>query len=175
METTQDYLKSRDKIDIAPRIHVLQGSVLDPGDMQRIRASEAHAFFVMPNMFAQDLVQEDSENVVRVLAIRRAVPLVRTVVLLTKSENRQLLIEHGQIQNKYLLCVAVDQFKLELVGKTCQVPGFASLICNLCKTIGDCDSEEEPGWQNEYDQGLGNELYEVELSNTYANKKSNIW
>jgi hypothetical protein len=173
METTQDYLKQRSMIDIAPRIHVLQGSVLDPNDMNRIRATEAAAFFVMPNMFAQDLVQEDSENVVRVLAIRRAMPTVRTVVLLTKAENRQLLMEHGgQAQNRYLLCIAVDQFKLELVGKTCQVPGFASLICNLCKTIGDCDADDDPGWQIEYDQGLGNELYEVELSNTYANKKA---
>lgn len=172
MEQIQDYLKLRSMIDIAPRIHVLQGSVLDQTDMQRIKAIDAATFFVMPNMFAQDLVQEDSENVVRVLAIRRAVPMVRVVVLLTKAENRQLLIEQGQIQNRFLLCIAVDQFKLELVGKTCQVPGFASLICNLCKTIGDCESEDDPGWQMEYDQGLGNELYEVELSNTYANKKA---
>merc|ERR1719456_861328 len=90
-----------------------------------------------------------------------------------KAENEQLLHEQGQALGNTITCLAIDQFKLQLVGKSCQVPGFATLICNLFKTIAETEESEEDylkvgRWLADYDKGTGNEIYEVELSATYA-------
>merc|ERR1719456_1546200 len=90
-----------------------------------------------------------------------------------KAENEQLLHEQGQALGNTITCLAIDQFKLELVGKSCQVPGFATLICNLFKTIADSELDDYSNlgaWLQDYDKGTGNEIYEVALSFSYAQR-----
>merc|ERR1719352_188361 len=62
-------------------------------------------------------------------------------------------------------------FKLELLGKSCEVPGFSPLICNLFKTVAEIENEDYKAigeWMQDYDKGTGKEIYEIELSHTYA-------
>merc|ERR550514_1543442 len=95
MDATVQYMKKKTNLHIAPRVHILQGTVLDNADLVRISLLTAVGCFVLPNIFATDPMQEDTENVVRVLAVRRAAPQVRVIVLLHKAENKQLLSEGG--------------------------------------------------------------------------------
>eukprot|EP00927_Polykrikos_kofoidii_P077076 TRINITY_DN74069_c0_g1_i1.p1 TRINITY_DN74069_c0_g1~~TRINITY_DN74069_c0_g1_i1.p1 ORF type:complete len:1107 (+),score=172.79 TRINITY_DN74069_c0_g1_i1:139-3459(+) len=170
------WLKRKSNVRILPRITLLSGSVLDPSDLQRCAVGRAAALFLIPNYQTMDALQEDTENIIRMLSVRSFVRLLRIILVLLKAENLKLLHDIGMREGQLLSCIAADKFKMETAGKTCQVPGFSTLICNLCKTMG-VDNEDEaqqtlPTWMREYDRGSGNELYEVPLSMAYTSRKA---
>jgi hypothetical protein len=174
------FLKRKTNQHIILKVHLLAGTVLDNVDQQRIAVEDAHCFYVLPDIFRADTTQEDLESIVRVLALRRACPETRIIVLLHRAVHKELL--HGTGASTDVICI--DQLKLQLVGKSTAVPGFSTMVCNLCKTWsiqklkrtptqGQQMSQgiaEEMEWQNEYDLGLGAELYEVPLSTYYWGK-----
>jgi len=168
------HLTHKSNIHVAPLVHVLQGSVLDRLDLHRVSMTQAITCFVLPNTSCKDFMHEDTENIIRMTSVLQFVPHIRIVLLLMKAEHRQLIYDTGASS---ITCLAIDQFKLELVGKQCQVPGFSTFICNLCKTTAVPENEEldedlSKLWMKEYEHGMGNELYEVELSPTYADRAS---
>jgi hypothetical protein len=131
-------------------------------------------FYILPDMETSDPMQEDTENIIRMMAVRQTAKYVRIVLLLLKAENMQLIRDGGMQMGNLLDCIAVDQFKFELVGKTCLVPGFQTLVCNLCCTTGDDEDDTLPAWQQEYFRGAGNELYEVELNGVYNRRQASF-
>jgi len=168
------FLKKKSNIKIAPRVTLLMGNAVDATDMHRAGVAQAAALFVFPSSTA-DPTQEDTENIIRMMSIRRVVKHLRIILILLKAEHLSLLRETGVRSGHLLTVLACDQFKFELVGKTCQVPGLSTLICNLCKTTGDAPEEVAatwPLWKQEYIAGSGNELYEVELSPAYCAKRA---
>jgi hypothetical protein len=173
MSNIQKEMKQRKNVHIAPRVHAFQGSVLEKNDLHRVAPMQATAVFVLPNLQCRDYMHEDTEDIIRMMAVLKINPQVRLILLLMKAENQQLLNESGAAHGSNITCLAIDQFKLELVGKSCQVPGFATLICNLFKTIADSGEEDYSllgAWLQDYDKGTGNEIYEVELSATYSQR-----
>jgi len=61
------------------------------------------------------------------------------------------------------------------MGKSCEVKGFVTLVCNLVKCMGHEEvdpssghKDHRPKWQREYEIGAANELYEIPLSPCYA-------
>lgn len=175
MHAIQRELRQRKNVHVAPKVHILQGSVLEAHDLQRVAPLQATAVFVLPDIQSKDYMHEDTENIIRMMAVLKVNPQCRMIILLMKAENQQLVHEAGanSAQDSNITCLAIDQFKLELVGKSCQVPGFSTLICNLFKTISDTEEEDYSNlgsWLQDYDKGTGNEIYEVELSQTYAQR-----
>jgi hypothetical protein len=174
------FLKRKTNQHIILKVHLLAGTVLDNVDQQRIAVEDAHCFYVLPDIFRADTTQEDLESIVRVLALRRTCPDTRIIVLLHRAVHKELL--HGTGASTDVICI--DQLKLQLAGKSTAVPGFSTMVCNLCKTWsiqklkrtptqGQQMSQgiaEEMEWLNEYDLGLGAELYEVPLSTFYWGK-----
>lgn len=177
------HLKDRSMVRIARQVYVFQGNVLDQQDLDRVSIGRAAGVFVLPNSNCEDPLTEDTENIIRMMAMQRATPAsTHLILLLMKSENQRLLDEAG-MTGLDLSCLALDQFKMEIMGKSSQVPGFSTFICNLCKSMqGDEDNaatkfedpldDQRQVWQQEYDHGMGQELYEVELSHTYAAKQA---
>merc|ERR1719235_2415161 len=66
--------------------------------------------------------------------------------------------------------LSMGAFKLSVLGKACLTPGVAAFIGNLCKTVADADAAGEL-WQNQYEFGLGQEIYEIPLSVAYHGSK----
>lgn len=173
MQAINKEMRQRKNVHISPRVHAFQGSVLERHDLQRVAPMHATAFFILPNVQCKDYMHEDTEDIIRMMAVLKVNPQVRMILLLMKAENQQLLNEAGAEVQSNITCLAIDQFKLELMGKSCQVPGFATLICNLFKTISDTEEEDYSNmgaWLQDYDKGTGNEIYEVELSATYSQR-----
>eukprot|EP00931_Biecheleriopsis_adriatica_P005603 TRINITY_DN107095_c0_g1_i1.p1 TRINITY_DN107095_c0_g1~~TRINITY_DN107095_c0_g1_i1.p1 ORF type:complete len:1029 (+),score=209.40 TRINITY_DN107095_c0_g1_i1:25-3111(+) len=184
VEVIREWAKEPENHRIFFRIHIFQGTALDEKDLNRVTISAATCVFVLPNFLCTSVMQEDTENIIRMMAAQRLVPKVRMILLLLRAENRRLLIEAHM--DTAITTVAYDQFKLELAGKSCQVHGFGSLVSNLCKSIAlddDDDDEEEgtggglldmtdkkPTWKKDFERGCGLEVYEVELSQTYAQR-----
>eukprot|EP00928_Gymnodinium_smaydae_P014956 TRINITY_DN15489_c0_g2_i1.p1 TRINITY_DN15489_c0_g2~~TRINITY_DN15489_c0_g2_i1.p1 ORF type:complete len:1163 (-),score=197.48 TRINITY_DN15489_c0_g2_i1:111-3341(-) len=167
----RNFIKLKQNIRILPRVTLLCGNVLDTGDLARCFASKADRVFLMPDPWAEDATQEDTDNIVRMMALRKLAKNLSIVLLLLKAERMSLLRDAGMNQAGLLTCVAFDQFKMELVGKSCIVPGLSTLVCNLCKTMGgDDENDSLPQWRQEYERGMGNEIYEVELSQAYSQR-----
>jgi len=122
---------------------------------------------VIPNLHAADNEREDIENVMRALSMHRFAPYIRMVTLLMKVEYRNLMLSVG-IAPKDIVCL--QELKLGLMGKSCEVQGFATVMCNLFRSSDDYDGEEselaEP-WMPDYIRGMANEIYEARLSTAY--------
>jgi len=179
MQEIMDFVRQKEYIHIAAKVHCFTGSLLVGQDLQRVSALQASAFFILPNTQCESPTQEDTENIIRLMSLKRYVPEARAILLLMHSESQHILQTSGGGQDseltKNVSCIAVDQFKLELVGKACEVVGFSTFISNLCKSIDDDDDDEDeskPIWQQDYERGVGNELYEIELSKLYSDREA---
>eukprot|EP00930_Biecheleria_cincta_P041683 TRINITY_DN28619_c0_g1_i1.p1 TRINITY_DN28619_c0_g1~~TRINITY_DN28619_c0_g1_i1.p1 ORF type:complete len:994 (+),score=111.32 TRINITY_DN28619_c0_g1_i1:263-3244(+) len=185
-EELTSWLKLPVNLLMSWRLHLFSGTALDSNDLIRVSVGAATCVFVLPDLLASSAVQEDTENIIRMMAVQRLVPKVRVILLLLRAENIQLLSQARM--TGYVTCVAYDQFKMEIAGKTCQVHGFGSLVSNLCKSIAiDDEGDEEDGdekignadgdaysqqWRKDFERGCGLEVYEIELSSTYAAREA---
>jgi hypothetical protein len=175
MSEVRDWLHLRRNVHLLQRVHILCGNCMLTADLERVKAAKAAVLYILPDMESPDPIQEDTENIIRMMSIRNSAKYIRVVLMLLKAEHMQLVRDAGMRTSTLLDCIAVDQFKFELIGKTCLAPGFFTLVCNLCKTTGDIDDDvfdTLPTWMQEYFRGAGHELYEVDLSSVYARRQA---
>ncbi|CAE8741786.1 unnamed protein product [Polarella glacialis] len=187
IEATLQLLKLPENIRINARVHVFQGSALNDDDLLRVTISSATCVFVLPDMLCHNMIQEDTENIIRMMSVQKFAAKTRIILLLMTAENKDLLQEANISSGSNITVVAYDQFKLEMAGKSCQVHGFGPLISNLCKSInieeeqdaeGYAEDDEEmgegppgkPQWKKDFERGAGLELYEVDLSQVYSQR-----
>lgn len=176
------WLESPANYRLPSRVKIFTGSPLEEADLRRIGVGMCDTLYVLPDFLSNSVMKEDTENIIRMMAVQRLVPDVRVVLLLLRASNQSLLSKTQLSGN--MSCMAFDQFKLEMAGKSCQVHGFAPLVTNLCKCIAiddsDDESDEENGrsdsvaaseWRKDFERGAGIELYEVELSDVYIDRE----
>ncbi|CAK0866703.1 unnamed protein product [Prorocentrum cordatum] len=179
------FLELKRNIGLAASVHPLGGSVLNRADLLRASAAYSSCFFVLPNTRNEDPRREDTESIIRAMAIQKSVANTRIILVLMKAEHRQMVLDAGMAVSQDpsspfagLTILAVDEFKMEVIGKTCAIPGFSTFMSNLCTSVTVSDEDKElgrgarPKWQQEYESGLGMELYEVELSLLYASRQA---
>lgn len=175
MDATVQFLKQPENLRLCARVHIFQGSALDSKVLLRVGAASAACIFILPNFLCTSAMQDDTENIMRMTVVQRLVPDARIVLLLLKAEDRTLLAEANMVGE--VTCLAFDEFKFALAGKSCEVHGFSSLITTLCKSMSTDDEDDGPGqkdpsfkpsWRKDFERGCGLELYEVLLSSTYA-------
>lgn len=166
LQIYQRIISRRAYIRLRDKVWIIGGSAMNAHDRIRTRMHSAETVLVMPDLFASDMRIDDSETVIRTLAVRDAIPFTRVMCVLHQAENRPLLVAAG-VSSTDIVCI--DEFKMSLLGKACEIPaGIPALICNLCKAMGDIENPEAARWQQEYDRGLGHELYEAPLSDAYC-------
>eukprot|EP00929_Paragymnodinium_shiwhaense_P117068 TRINITY_DN8722_c0_g1_i1.p1 TRINITY_DN8722_c0_g1~~TRINITY_DN8722_c0_g1_i1.p1 ORF type:complete len:1254 (+),score=313.94 TRINITY_DN8722_c0_g1_i1:150-3764(+) len=151
------------------KVWLIQGSCLKMEDLDRICYKESSVCFVMPDLFTTDPEREDLENVMRALSMRKHTGYIRIVPMLLRSEYRDLMRAAG-IAPQDIICV--DELKLGLLGKSCDIQGFITLVCTLIRNCGNAKLPTLPGespepWAEHYLHGFGNEMYEAQLSAAY--------
>eukprot|EP00742_Colponemidia_sp_Colp-10_P011207 GILJ01012423.1.p1 GENE.GILJ01012423.1~~GILJ01012423.1.p1 ORF type:complete len:1205 (+),score=162.60 GILJ01012423.1:94-3708(+) len=172
--TLRRWLRQKSNLRFKKLTQVFEGTPLDFADMKRMHAHAAESCFVLPNIHNHDSFTEDAQMILRILAIKRFFPRLRVICLLLRAENRQILLTSG-IHRGDIVCV--DEFKLELLGKNCIVPGFSTLICNLIRASSQTEDQEEScvnqfgDWSIEYAAGAGKEIYTELLSTAYAGRR----
>jgi hypothetical protein len=94
-------------------------------------------------------------------------------IQLIKPENKihyqnglQSLSINGKLGNDQV--IIVEEIKMNLLSKSCLIPGIIPMITNLVRSSGSCD-ETEFTWLNEYLDGTGNEIYRTELNEQFKN------
>ena len=138
---------------------MLSGSVLDRAALVRAGAHtpECQAAIVLQRRFAR----QDTHNLLRVLALRRALPLLPLFLMLGDSKNLPVALAAGVNEDSVLLS---DMLRHGLLAANTITPGAAPLLINLF-----CSDPLEPPpsmrlrWEREYFQGLGQTIREVRV------------
>jgi potassium large conductance calcium-activated channel subfamily M alpha protein 1 len=69
-------------------------------------------------------------------------------------------------QGDDVICLA--ELKLGFIAQSCLAPGFSTMMANLFAMRSGEPSPENSGWQNDYIQGTGCEMYTETLSPTFT-------
>ncbi len=67
--------------------------------------------------------------------------------------------------------IIIEEIKMNLLSKSCLIPGIISMISNLVLSAGSNDEDDDiPGWLSEYSEGRGHEIYRTLLNDSLKNK-----
>ena len=64
--------------------------------------------------------------------------------------------------------IVVEEIKMNLLSKSCIIPGIIPMITNLVNSSGSGEKTEF-AWLNEYLDGTGNEIYRAKLNEKFKN------
>ncbi|THD22129.1 KCMA1 [Fasciola hepatica] len=114
------------------RVKYFQGTVMDHGDLQRVRMVEADACLILASSTASDSHQKDAANIMRVIAVKNYASHVRVIVQLLHTENKAHLLNSpywNWDQGDEIICFS--ELKLGFLAQSCVAPGFSTLVTNL--------------------------------------------
>jgi len=162
------FLRERQNARVRYRVWLLQGTALLDVDLRRAHFEQANMGFLLPNLYATDPEQEDLENCLRAMNMRRYAPHVRMVALLLNVSKIGIGMSAGLTRGD-IICV--DEMKHGMMGKSCETPGFLTMACTLYKSANN-DSVKDfiknmPEWFDSYMSGLSNEIYEKAIVPAY--------
>jgi len=151
------------------QIKYLQGSLMNPGDLERAMVRESDACLLLANKYCQDPDAEDAANIMRVISIKNYAHDVRVILQLMQYHNKAYLmnIPSWNLANgDDVICLA--ELKLGFIAQSCLAPGFTTLMANLfAMRSGDTNSDMEI-WQRDYLTGTGCEMYTEILSPSFV-------
>jgi len=115
------------------RLVYLEGSVLVDCDLERADVTKSLCNFIFCDKAAVDTYAEDSANIMRAITIKKYVSSLtagkeaNVVLQLLNSDNKhQLVVSACGASNCQVVCL--DEFKMNLLGKSCICPGFSTVI-----------------------------------------------
>lgn len=154
----------------------LQGNPMVDRDLKRAVTVKAKACVVLTNKYVQDSYSADHKNILTSLAIKKYVhhitngENIRLCMQLIKPESKQHYYSSLNMKSNDQLIV-VEEFKMNLLAKSCFSPGIISMISNLITSAGDQDKDKfEEEWLKEYVSGMGHEIYRTDLSFKFKDK-----
>ncbi|XP_037774588.1 LOW QUALITY PROTEIN: calcium-activated potassium channel slowpoke-like [Penaeus monodon] len=153
-------------------VHPVQGLVQDGRGLAAI--DKARRCIFLSNENSKDQEGEDLRNITSALQVSRS--RTSPVLLeLLQCKNKKLFhevyqprVEDGKVS---VFCYA--EFKLRLMGYSCLVPGFSTLLANLIlpDMVEDMDNQtHDLTWEEEYNFGRRSRIYTSLLPKSFENK-----
>jgi hypothetical protein len=156
-------------------LRYLQGDPLEEKSLLRADASRANACIVLTDKYVEDPVAQDHKNILLGIAVKNFVSNnnsgkhIRICMQLIKPESKSHFLNFTKGDDQI---VVVEEFKMNLLAKSCFCPGIIALLGNLVKSAGDQDMETiQHVYLQEYLTGMGHEIYRVKLSPAFIGKK----
>ncbi|KAL4473536.1 hypothetical protein ABPG74_022400 [Tetrahymena malaccensis] len=158
-------------------LHYLQGNPMLDRDLRRTSVYSSKACVLLTDKYITDSHSADHKNVLTGLAIKKFVHHqtkgennIRLCIQLIKPESKAHYYSSLSFKSNDLLIV-VEEFKMNLLAKSCFCPGIISLLGNLIQSAGEIDdSQYEDEWLREYMTGIGHEIYRAALSSKFEGK-----
>ncbi|KAF9088098.1 hypothetical protein BGX23_007652 [Mortierella sp. AD031] len=134
------------------RTTMLVGNGLDESDLKRCQAKDAGGVFIIPDRTTSELESQDTMTTLLAWSLHLYAPNTRvfTYNLLPETETFQW----GIVEQT----MCISDVKQLLLAYNCRHRGTATLILNLLYPSEPANSYED-GWQAQYGDGTGNELY----------------
>ncbi|CAF0827923.1 unnamed protein product [Brachionus calyciflorus] len=164
------------------QVKFLQGSVMNPKDLERAKIKKADAVLILANKESISPDNEDEANIMRVISIKNFHPNVKIIIQLLQYHNKMYLLNIPSWdwkQGDEAVCIA--ELKLGLMAQSCLAPGFSSLMANLFamrsyKEVFAAGANilykkhtEDP-WLAHYLRGSSMEMYTEYLSPAFTGK-----
>ncbi|OQV21024.1 Calcium-activated potassium channel slowpoke [Hypsibius exemplaris] len=151
----------------ATRAFYIQGSVLDPADLQRAAIDKALACLILADKNASNPTAEDAGSVMSVIAVKNVSPMTRCLVQLLHSRSISHVMNipgFNALAGDSVICFST--LELGLLAQSCLAPGFATLICNLMNA--NCEKvDHENGVFTDYVEASRNKIFMEELGSYF--------
>lgn len=161
------------------KLKYLDGDVMSDKDLKRASLETAKAVFLLTNKFSETPEQEDANSILRALFLKRYLMSnganeggdTTLCIQLLSQESQSLFLSSVPKTSSSLAkepqIICVDELKQILLAKSCLAPGISTMVNNLIASSGEECSPTDAPWMNEYNHGLGFEIYRVALSDVF--------
>lgn len=153
-------------------VHVsyFKGTVLSAEDCKRVKMKVADSCIVLCNRECVNPSEEDSENIMRVVAVKNYYPGIRVIIQLLQYQNKSYLLNIPSWNPKRgddVVCIS--ELKLGFIAQSCLSPGFSTLLANVfsMRSHETSDTTESDSWKTYYIEGANLELYTETLSSSF--------
>ena len=160
-------------------IKYLEGNPMNEKDLERADITKAKIIVILTDKYSLNPHSMDHKNILLALNIKKYFlkkkVLNSTIYLqLIKPENKihytnglESLSSNDKISEDRM--IIVEEIKMNLLSKSCLIPGIIPFIANLVRSSGS-SSETELSQLNEYLEGIEQEIYRTELNETFKNR-----
>jgi len=156
----------------------LQGNPIYEKILQRADILNSKACVIMTDKFNDDPHLVDHQNILLALSIKKYFLYHKKesqlYIQLIKPENKVHYQSGLQSLNKSNFItdqvIIIEEIKMNLLSKSCLIPGIITMISNLVMSSGWQVEELNSQWINEYSEGRGHEIYRTLLNHIYKNK-----
>ena len=156
----------------------LQGNPNSAKDLERADIIKAKVSVIMTDKFTTQPHSVDHKNILLALSIKKyflqnKIYDSTLFIQLIKPENKihyqnglQSMSINGKLGEDRV--IIVEEIKMNLLSKSCIIPGIIPMITNLVSSSGSGEKTEFT-WMNEYLDGIGNEIYRAKLNEKFKN------
>ena len=150
-------------------LYYLAGNAISSKDLDRAWLAEWDAWVLMTDKHTRDAFASDHKNILTGLAMKKYVQdKVKTVDIrlwmqLIKPESKQHYYSSANLVSKDDQLIITEEIKMNLLAKSWFSPGLITLVSNLISSSSDVENCEEV-WLSEYWEGMGHEIYRIQLS-----------
>ena len=157
----------------------LEGNPMNEKDLERADVTKAKAIVILTDKYSLFPHDIDHQNILLALYIKKFLLKKKvnksTIYLqLIKPENKihylsglESLSPDKKINEDRI--IIIEEIKMNLLSKSCLIPGIIPLIANLVRSSGS-SNETNFLWLNEYLEGIEQEIYRTELNENFKNK-----
>ena len=154
----------------------LQGNPNQSKDLERAEIIDAKVSVIMTDKFSNQPHAIDHKNILLALSIKKYFLQNKKYdtilyIQLIKPENKihyqnglQSMSINGKLGEDQV--IIVEEIKMNLLSKSCIIPGIIPFITNLVNSSGSGEKTQS-AWMNEYLDGTGNEIYRAKLNEQF--------
>ena len=156
----------------------LQGNPNKSKDLERADIINAKVNVIMTDKFSNQPHSVDHKNILLALSIKKyflqnKIYDSTLFIQLIKPENKihyqnglQSMSINGKLGDDRV--IIVEEIKMNLLSKSCIIPGIIPMITNLVNSSG-LGEKTKFTWMNEYLDGIANEIYRAKLNEQFKN------
>ncbi|CAF1291373.1 unnamed protein product, partial [Didymodactylos carnosus] len=158
------------------KVKYFVGTVMNITDLQRVQVDKATACLIIADKECADPDGEDSANIMRVISLKNFNQRIKVLLQLLQYSNKMNVASIPGWSAKdgdEIICVA--ELKLGLIGQSCIVPGFSTMMTNIFrmsayKTKPSQEQIQIWPWRELYHRGAAMEMYLEELPRSFYGK-----
>lgn len=153
-EPSEEVRKLLSDAQYTDRLQYIRGSAMNADDLERARVDVADAVFIVSDVKSTDARTADNVTTLRALKIQNFAPATRVYVHTLSTEAL------GRLQTGHDIgeAMCVDEWRARLLAHAAVLPGFATLVTSLIRTMS-VQTEAEDTWLSEYSVGAAGEVY----------------